>query len=165
MLTKNGYALFFGLANKKTNITVKSITGETISLTTSNYNSSSGFQAFDKFSLILSSPGTPAVGGIYFGDGNTAPSVDDYKLSGEFITGLSYYSTNVSMDQADTYIELQSTLAVKNDNSESKTITEIGLFAGSNSKVCLLDRIVLATPITIPAGGTKSITYNLRHTY
>lgn len=164
MLTKNGYALFFGLANKKSDITVKSIKGETISLSTSNYNSSYGFEAFDKFSQGLSS-NVPTLGGIYFGDGNTAPSVDDYKLSGEFITGLSYYSTKVSMDQADTYVELQATLAVENSNSESKTITEIGLFVAYNSKVCLLDRIVLSTPITIPVGGTKSITYNLRHTY
>lgn len=166
MLTKNAYTIIFGILNKASSIPVKQMSGDSFSFNIGNYSLNSGVKAFDQFGFNLSS-GRPYITGVYFGDGNVAPSVDDYKLSGDFITDLSYFSINVSMDFGDGYIGLQATLVVKNSADTPKTLTEAGLFCVSNDTdhAVLVDRIVLATPITIPAGGTKSITYNLRHTY
>lgn len=163
MLTKNGYNVIFGILGKSSSVSVKTIAGSSAMLSADTYSST--LDLFNAFSHSLTD-GKPYYTGIYFGNGNAAPSVDDYKLSGEFIQGVSYNGVQTSTDFSDEYSGLQATLAVKNNGSSPKTITEIGLFCVYRSNyVFLVDRIVLATPITIPAGGTKSITYNLRHTY
>lgn len=100
---------------------------------------------------------------IYLGTGNVTPTIDDYKLSGELITSL------ISQDQSTTANNNSITFsAIATNNTESPvTIKEIGLggySSGSILFVVLLTRDVLATPVTLNTGDSKtfSITIDLR---
>lgn len=100
---------------------------------------------------------------IYLGTGNVTPTIDDYKLSGELVTGLN------SQQQGTTANNNSITFsAIATNNTESPvTIKEIGLggyFTGSNPFVVLLTRDVLATPVTLNTGDSKtfSITIDFR---
>lgn len=99
---------------------------------------------------------------IYLGTGNVTPTIDDYKLSGELITGLT------SQEQSTTANNNSITFsAIATNNTESPvTIKEIGLggYYTSTPLVILLTRDVLATPVTLNTGDSKtfSITIDLR---
>jgi hypothetical protein len=100
---------------------------------------------------------------IYLGTGNVTPTIDDYKLSGELITGLTSQSQYTSATNNSITFS-----AIATNNTESPvTIKEIGLGGyktGSVSCVVLLTRDVLATPVTLNTGDSKrfSITIDLR---
>lgn len=175
MLTKNAYALVFGLMSKAHYVTMTSIKNETSNRVDVSSNSYAGaYGSYDAFCQFkentFDSNGVPVNQGLYFGTGDTTPSVNDYTLSGEFIQNLRSDDVISSTASGAGYTELQATIAIKNNNASSVTIKEIGLFgrlyrSDDGSNIFLMDRIVLATPITLAAGETKSITYNLRHTY
>lgn len=100
---------------------------------------------------------------IYLGTGNVTPTIGDYKLSGELITGLT------SQKQSTTATNNSITFsAIATNNTESPvTIKEIGLggyFSGTGPFVVLLTRDVLATPVTLNVGDSKtfSITIDFR---
>ena len=99
---------------------------------------------------------------IYLGTGNVTPTIDDYKLSGELVTVLK------SQEQRTTANNNSITFsAIATNNTESPvTIKEIGLGGYYNSPDCviLLTRDVLATPVTLNTGDSKtfSITIDLR---
>ena len=100
---------------------------------------------------------------IYLGTGNVTPTIDDYKLSGELITGLT------SQEQGTTANNNSITFsAIATNNTESPvTIKEIGLggyYSGNQPFVILLTRDVLATPVTLNTGDSKrfSITIDFR---
>lgn len=99
---------------------------------------------------------------IYLGTGNVTPTIDDYKLSGELVTSL------ISQTQSTTANNNSITFsAIAINNSESPvTIKEIGLGGYSNNPRCvfLLTRDVLATPVTLNTGDSKtfSITIDFR---
>lgn len=100
---------------------------------------------------------------IYLGTGNVTPTIDDYKLSGELVTGLK------SQEQGTTANNNSITFsAIATNNTESPvTIKEIGLggyFTGNTPCVTLLTRDVLATPVTLNTGDSKtfSITIDFR---
>lgn len=102
---------------------------------------------------------------IYLGTGNVTPTIDDYKLSGELVTGL------ISQEQSTTANNNSITFsAIATNNTESPvTIKEIGLggyATGTGTKACviLLTRDVLATPVTLNTGDSKtfSITIDFR---
>lgn len=99
---------------------------------------------------------------IYLGTGNVTPTIDDYKLSGELVTGLT------SQGQSTTVTNNSITFsAIATNNTESPvTIKEIGLGGYATSPACafLLTRDVLATPVTLNTGDSKrfSITIDLR---
>lgn len=160
MLTKNAYAFIFGRINQTESVQMKNIDGtdKTIKIGTST---------FDAFQRMFSSYSvdSPVSSGLYFGDGDTPPSVNDYKFSGNIVRGLEYNSVNISMNQTGEYVELQATLAVRNTSAVTRTVKEIGFFGYISINMFLMDRIVLSTPLTWAVGETKSITYNLRHTY
>lgn len=101
---------------------------------------------------------------IYLGTGNVTPTIDDYKLSGELITSLtsqSQYTT--SNNNSITF----SAIATNNTDAPV-TIKEIGLggyiTSGNMACVFLLTRDVLATPVTLNVGDSKtfSITIDFR---
>ena len=99
---------------------------------------------------------------IYLGTGNVTPTIDDYKLSGELVTGLTSQVQNTSAtNNSFTF----SAIAINNTESPV-TIKEIGLGGNTNGAtgVFLLTRDVLATPVTINVGDSKtfSITIDLR---
>lgn len=100
---------------------------------------------------------------IYLGTGNVTPTIDDYKLSGELVTGLTSQEKSTTANNNSITFS-----AIATNNTESPvTIKEIGLggyCTGSTPFVALLTRDVLATPVTLNTGDSKtfSITIDLR---
>lgn len=99
---------------------------------------------------------------IYLGTGNVTPTIDDYKLSGELVTGLTSQEQNTTANNNSITFS-----AIATNNTESPvTIKEIGLGGYFNSIGCvfLLTRDVLATPVTLNTGDSKrfSITIDFR---
>lgn len=112
--------------------------------------------------------------GVVFGSGNVAPTLDDITLSGDLITGLSssYKYTEAFLDNC---VELTILYTLTNNNDESITIGEIALIDMIQNQPqqyydtyyypYLIERSVLETPITIPAGGVGQVTYTIRMNY
>lgn len=100
---------------------------------------------------------------IYLGTGNVTPTIDDYKLSGELVTGLTTQEKSTTANNNSITFS-----AIATNNTESPvTIKEIGLgghYTGSLPFVVLLTRDVLATPVTLNTGDSKtfSITIDFR---
>lgn len=100
---------------------------------------------------------------IYLGTGNVTPTIDDYKLSGELVTGLTSQAKSTTANNNSITFS-----AIATNNTESPvTIKEIGLggyYEGSTPFVVLLTRDVLATPVTLNTGDSKtfSITIDFR---
>ena len=100
---------------------------------------------------------------IYLGTGNVTPTIDDYKLSGELVTGLKSQGQNTTANNNSITFS-----AIATNNTESPvTIKEIGLggyTTGTTACVILLTRDVLPTPVTLNTGDSKtfSITIDLR---
>lgn len=98
------------------------------------------------------------------GTGTTAPTENDYELAA-VNTDVSCDSVivGISANYKKTY-----TAIFSNPTSSDIIVTEVGLYGNImyNSQNdfymdVLLDRTVLTTPITIPAGESKAITYEL----
>lgn len=100
---------------------------------------------------------------IYLGTGNVTPTIDDYKLSGELVTGLtSQRQSTTANNNSITF----SAIATNNTDAPV-TIKEIGLggyLTGVTPFVVLLTRDVLPTPVTLNVGDSKtfSITIDFR---
>lgn len=99
---------------------------------------------------------------IYLGTGNVTPTIDDYKLSGELITGLTSQEQGTAANNNSITFS-----AIATNNTQSPvTIKEIGLggYMASPAWVFLLTRDVLATPVTLNTGDSKrfSITIDFR---
>ena len=98
-----------------------------------------------------------------FGDGDITPTKEDFNLSGNFITGLTVSKT---LESTESSWILKATIT--NNNADSVVIKEIGLFGLVNSgyvSSCLMDRTVLDTPVTIPAGGIGQVVYTITFNY
>ena len=111
--------------------------------------------------------------GIIFGTGNTPPTFNDYRLSGDIIQGLT----------AQVVIESNTTsngcyrkfiITVQNTTSEAKTIREIGYIrrapvkksnGGTTIIYPLVERTVLDNPVTIPANGFGQVEYTITFNY
>ena len=127
-----------------------------------NYINNSSTQLFDGF-------------GTFFGSGNTAPTIDDYKLSGSVIQNITYsYVLNNSFNEDGSAGEASVTYTITNNNEHEITIGEIGLFCEAYWSTAynkythfffMLERTALETPITIPAGGVGQVTYTIRMNY
>lgn len=100
---------------------------------------------------------------IYLGTGNVTPTIDDYKLSGELVTGLKSQKQSTTANNNSITFS-----AIATNGTESPvTIKEIGLggyLTGTTPCVFLLTRDVLPTPVTLNTGDSKifSITIDLR---
>ena len=108
--------------------------------------------------------------GVRFGTGNTPVTLDDYKLSGDIITTLSgAYSISKGADAAGAYITALYTLT--NTGSSDVTVSEVGTFVhinktnSSTHAYPMIDRTVLDTPVTIPAGGIGQVVYTITFNY
>lgn len=102
---------------------------------------------------------------IYLGTGNVTPTIGDYKLSGELITGL----TSQQQDTSATNNSITFSAIATNNTESPVTIKEIGLggnYGSSSGSSCaiLFTRDVLATPVTLNTGDSKtfSITIDFR---
>ena len=102
-------------------------------------------------------------GGVIFGDGDTPPTAEDYKLAGNIITG---FTTSVNLASSINNGVAQIVATYNISASSEVTIKEIAAFAnaGSTGKY-MVDRTVLDTPVTIPAGGIGQVVYTITFNY
>lgn len=118
-----------------------------------------------------------AASGISIGSGDRTPTKDDYVLQSTITSGVSLTltGTKAGCDAPGVpYVEYR--ITVTNTGSSAVTIREVGYkqdircvdFPGSSSTpvstVCLIDRTVLETPVTIQAGDAGVICYRLQMT-
>ena len=104
--------------------------------------------------------------GVLFGTGDTPASLDDYKLAGDVIQNI-----DASIHRTYSYSEAQPSLkavyTITNNNETAITIKEVALnrefnYTSSGSSIgCVIDRTVLDTPVTIPAGGVGQVEYTI----
>ena len=105
-------------------------------------------------------------GGTVLGTGTTPPTVDDYALSGELVTGYTYMSS-VSNEVHEDGQSITALYTITNNNDQPITIGEVGVIASftknsAAAEKALLERTVLDAPITIAAGGVGQLTYTIR---
>ena len=171
MLTNNWYNFFkahFLAAYQDRNMTgisVKDYRGESWTPSgSSNYQ----YQMFLRGASLTSVVGSEGSNGIYFGDGNVPPTAEDYRLSGNFISGLSMgaYVASVAISGGTACTTI--TLTVKNNGSDAVTISEIAWVERQNTnnslKYFMFDRTVLKSPVTIAAGGQGVVVYEFSTT-
>lgn len=110
--------------------------------------------------------GTIGNGYLMLGTGTTAPTADDYCLESPITTNLSCDSVSVSR----TSLIKTYTATFTNSGSSDITVTEVGFWicifydysnADERADNFLIDRTVLDTPVTIPAGESRTITYQM----
>ena len=100
-------------------------------------------------------------GGVAFGNGTREPSMNDYTLSGSLVTA---FTASALMSKTDNTITVTYTLTATADI----TISEIGLFGlyySGNRYPFVLERTLLDTPVTIPAGGVGQVVYTITLNY
>lgn len=121
--------------------------------------------------------------GVYFGDGDSPVTGEDFFLAGNVVSGYAYTSkvsvTNVAngngYDEL-TGVTITSVFTITNNNAEDITIKEACLCTpmGALSKTSYglssvynvaVDRTVLDSPVTIPAGGVGQVTYEITVKY
>lgn len=114
--------------------------------------------------------------GVCFGDGDTPPTPADLNISGNvFSTYNALYSLSTGVDDSG-HLYVKARYTITNTGNEAFTIKEIGLFAApslrkgpdivvAGSFSILLDRTVLDTPVTIPAGGFGQVVYTIRFNF
>ena len=106
--------------------------------------------------------------GVSFGTGTTPANTTDYKLKNSLPSTQISVSTPsaVSYSRVDTYEEYSVTFGVTNKTADVITISEVGLTASPQTAYpVLVDRTVLDTPVTIPAGQSKQKTNTIRFNY
>jgi hypothetical protein len=101
---------------------------------------------------------------IRVGTGTAAPTENDYELT---MPNTDVSCDTVVVGNSANYTKTY-TATFSNPTNSDITVTEVGLYGnlifdayGENYMDVLLDRTVLTTPITIPAGESKAITYEL----
>ena len=104
--------------------------------------------------------------GAIFGNGeNPVVTADDYQLSGSRITTLNITSTTHGVVVNEGTYTLKTIYTLTNTSAEEIKITEVGAVGLLNSQSyyisTLLDHTVLATPVTIPAGGVGQVEYTI----
>jgi hypothetical protein len=118
-----------------------------------------------RFNTKLNSYGSiDNANGVYFGDGDTPPTVDDYTLSGNVLTTGSA-TVKVTKNFDNDGITITGLYTITNTGDTDFTIREVGLFLNQGYNRYLMERTVLDTPVTIPAGGIGQVTYTIRFNY
>lgn len=108
-----------------------------------------------------------SVAGILLGSGTTPPTIDDYKMESLISSGFST-TVGVSLDDNNDAVHI---ITVTNTSDGDIVVGEVGYSgvaysgAGSGMYIVLMDRTVLDSPVTIPAGGVGKITYTIRMNY
>lgn len=109
--------------------------------------------------------------GVIFGNGDTPPTLEDYKLSGDIVSGFTC-SAAISKASTDNGISITARYTITNTSSSEIVIKEIGVVSKIMSSnysglkyIGLLDRTVLDTPVTIPAGGVGQVEYTITFNY
>lgn len=145
----------------KSKIQLTNDSGTTIATATTAVVIASFINALNHIAVAVS---TFVYGVTYIrcGMGTTEATEDDYKLEAE-ATGLTCDAVATAIGSNNSKIY---TATFSNTTDDDIVVTEIGLFvnnaySGNDYDNFLLDHIILDTPITIPAGESKAITYEL----
>lgn len=161
MLTKNFYSFMRAtLQNTTADFTLKNGSAQSSVFVPSDYKPP--FAAMNKHVVNTNDAG------VSFGIGTTPANTTDYKLENSLPSTQISVSvpSAVSYSRGTTYEEYSVTFGVTNKTTASITISEIGLIASPQTAYpVLVDRTVLDTPVTIPAGQSKQITYTIRFNY
>ena len=169
MLTKNFYqVLNTALLNKTAKVTTAAGAEKTFNRADVITNN-----AWNLFNAMVyrSSNSQESFPGVFFGTDATPATASDHDLGSIILSSdmSVIVPTEVSFNVTNEYQEYTATYGVRNKTAEAISISEIGLFAGAGSSNSmsryLVDRTVLAEPITIPAGQSKQITYTIRFNY
>ena len=109
---------------------------------------------------------TRYISGVLFGTGDTPASLDDYKLAGAVIQNIAA-SIHKTYSYSEAQPSLKAVYTITNNNEAAITIKEVALNlrfdhnSNGNSTGCIIDRTVLDTPVTIPAGGVGQVEYTI----
>lgn len=168
MLTKNFYrGLSVGVAPAGASCTGVDYSGSIKTM----YNAGGNYDYIHRFGSCSSFVKSGASEGVAFGTGDTAPTLDDYTLSGSFITTANASYTRIA-NFYDEGMTLTRTYTITNTGSADITIKEVAQFArivssSSTSSWCyyMVDRTLLDEPVTIPAGGVGQVTYTITMDY
>lgn len=115
--------------------------------------------------------------GIAVGSGSTPATVDDYCLENMITSGITATiptSSTTTYDNTHKQYVASKDIAIANNGSASITISEIGIIAStryadsvgasaSSTGTVLVDRTVLDSPVTIPAGESGVVRYEFRY--
>lgn len=167
MVTKNWYAVMKAYrAKQNLNAAAKDFSG--IDKTVGYYASNEVVQTLTLCpSGGLSFYTNPSGGnGVFIlGRGRTPATVDDYKLEDMITSGLTC-SVSISLDGDN---DATHKLLLTNTSNEDIIIGEVGIagmhyMTASNSTrlFALIERTVLDSPLTIPAGGIGTIDYTIK---
>lgn len=108
-------------------------------------------------------PYTPSVYSLSLivGDGSTPPTDKDFQLENE-IQGLTCTTASAS-EGGNTLTVKTVSLTFKNNTTDTKTITEVGLIIQTNDhnayRAALLGRVVLDVAVVMKPGDTYTFTY------
>lgn len=173
MLTNNFYKMLY------TSMTQKTLTNEIVTTTNNLQNSafdkpnygmpSFNYYFFTSFFSKTVSTSTNDKNVVAFGTGSTPPSVDDYWLSGDLITGISIVAQGITRANTEGGVGFTNKLTVENTGSDTIVINEMAIIArcyynaSSYDGPAMVDRTVLDTPLTLAPGeqGTIDYTFNL----
>lgn len=124
-------------------------------------------------------PAVCAKSSIVLGTGSTAVTYDDFKLSGDVIAsnqGLSVANPQITYDAVSKKYSKVITITYTNTTASSVTISEWGIyqvnnntsstytsiaFSNTESKIVLLYREVLSSPVVVAAGETVTLSLKL----
>lgn len=143
------------------NFTLTNTGGTTITTTGAEYSYEIAYAFINSLNNMATVAGSNATTYIKCGTGTAEATENDYQLEAD-ATGLTCDSvaTAISANDTKTY-----TATFSNPTANAITVAEMGFFCrsyiGHNYDNFLLDHIILDTPITIPAGESKAITYEL----
>lgn len=165
MLTKNFYnAVIAGMAGKQINNALRSYDGTV-------YPAYSTLANVGLFMYNLSVT-TGISTGVRIGKGVTPPTQDDYTIENQITSGITVTTpSSLSAGFEDGCIVMSCTYGLTNTGTTAVSISEICLFGyfnttnTSNQKLCMVDRTVLESPITIKPDESKQVTYSIRFNY
>lgn len=143
------------------------------------YNAMKNARQVDVSTNLANSSNSNAFGyGVFFGSGNEPVTVDDYKLSGDVVSGYTYsYKANSTYAADGSNGIVQYDYTITNNNDTEITIGEVAIFgeatwqtsSSSSTRYThhyyMFERTALETPITIPAGGVGQVTYAIQINY
>lgn len=175
MLTRNYWQIFSAIMSRSGgntySATVKAVDGSTITETM--------FSSAAKPYTILGAIAAPKANSLYgggttgtwYGKGTTPATIDDFALEDPITDGsLSIAcgeTSALARAEGPDHYRISAAHQVTNNTDEEITVSEIGCFGAltNGGKVCLLDRTVLETPITIPPKETVSVEYVIKFPY
>lgn len=107
--------------------------------------------------------------GFCLGRGATPATKADYALEDMITSGLSCITYSTATNWYDDGAEKIWSYTMQNTSDADITIREIGkigqFYSGNTAYHVMVDRTVLDTPITIPAGETKVLSHSIRINY